>query len=133
MSRTVAIVIRETAMRRGQFEARLGAGGRLLVASSTTPFMDAARALLKLGYAPDTILTMRHDGSTTEALRAPIGKAARLTTDGVYFRPFRDLDGGVATPEKPPDQAGIASDAEASVRPSAEAGGAAVLGATASG
>ncbi len=130
MSRTVAIVIRETAMRRGQFEARLGAGGRLLVASSTTPFLDAARALLKLGYAPDTILTMRHDGSTTEALRAPIGKAARLTTDGVYFRPFRDC---VATPEKPPDQAAIASDAEASVRPSAEAGGAAVLGATAPG
>jgi hypothetical protein len=44
-----------------------------------TPFCCSARALMKRGFPADTILIMRHRGSDTESLRAPINIAARLT------------------------------------------------------
>jgi hypothetical protein len=47
--------------------------------ATTTPFCCAARALMRRGFAPDTILLMRHRGSGTVSLTAPIITAARLT------------------------------------------------------
>jgi hypothetical protein len=58
---------------------------------STTPFLDAARAFIKLGYPPDTFLTMIHHKTGTQSLRAPIGKAAKLepASNNVGFAPYR--------------------------------------------
>jgi hypothetical protein len=60
----------------GRFEARLD---NRVLAKSRTPFCDAARQLLDLGYDRDDVVTMRHAGSGTVALRAKVGVAARLT------------------------------------------------------
>ena len=57
------------------YEARLDGA---VVCRSRTPFFSAARVLLKAGYAPDTILTMIHEGSDTASLRATLGSAAKL-------------------------------------------------------
>jgi hypothetical protein len=57
------------------YEARLDAA---VVCRSRTPFFSAARVLLKAGYAPDTVLTMIHEGSDTASLRATLGSAAKL-------------------------------------------------------
>ena len=61
----------------GRFSASVD--GRLLVKSSRTPFLDAARVLFAEGLDPETILVMRHHGSTVNALRARLGVAAGLT------------------------------------------------------
>lgn len=119
-TRTVLILIRETALRHGQFEARLESG-RAVVKSSTTPFCDAARVLLGLGYSPDTVLVMRHAGSQTEALRAPIGVAAGLEVAEGYFRPFRALAERVGKPAEEPGPTGDRTEGEAAVRVSAKA------------
>jgi len=58
------------------FTARLN--GRLLC-KCRTPFCTAARLLLERGYAPGTLMVMRHAGSSTNALTATIAAAARLT------------------------------------------------------
>jgi hypothetical protein len=60
----------------GKFEARLT--GRTLCVS-TTPFVDSARVLLAEGVNPAAVLTMRHEGSDTFALRSRLGSAAGLT------------------------------------------------------
>ena len=62
--------------RPGQFSAY--AGDRLLVASSRTPFLDAARTLLAAGLAePDDIVVMVYAANpSTECLRAKVGVAA---------------------------------------------------------
>jgi hypothetical protein len=48
------------------FTARLN--GRLLC-KCRTPFCTAARLLLERGYAPGTLVVMRHAGSSTNATR----------------------------------------------------------------
>jgi len=53
--------------------------GRSVVKRSTTPFYDAARALLAEGARPDIRLVMRHEGSPHDALRSTVGVAAGLT------------------------------------------------------
>jgi hypothetical protein len=53
--------------------------GRSVVKRSTTPFCDAARALLAEGARPDIRLVMRHEGSPHDALRSTVGVAAGLT------------------------------------------------------
>ena len=52
--------------------------GAVLVASTATPFLDAARKLRSLGYPADAVLTMRHAGSDVIAVRAKVGVAAKL-------------------------------------------------------
>jgi hypothetical protein len=59
-------------------EARLEGEDRILV-THIAPFCGAA-------HHPDTALTMRHEGSETESVRAKLGIAAGLTV--------RDLDDG---------------------------------------
>jgi hypothetical protein len=71
------LLIVEPVGRRGKFAARLD--GRLLVRSSRTPFLDAARALIAEGVDPSTVLVTRHAGSEVDALRARLGVAAGLT------------------------------------------------------
>jgi hypothetical protein len=77
----------------GRFQARLESTDELLVGSSRQPFVDAARVLVGKGYNPASTLEMRHAGSDTVALRAPLGKAAKLTVEegphGPRFVSFR--------------------------------------------
>lgn len=71
----IVIVVREAAP--GRFSAFLDS--EKIVKSSKTPFCTAARVLVERGYPADATLIMRHGGSKTDALRAPLGKAAMLT------------------------------------------------------
>ncbi|SRR6266567_8534353 len=70
-----------------RFAARLD--GRVLVASSRQPFLDAARVLLREGHDPRSVLVMRHRGSSTESLHACLGVAAGLTVEERDARPPR--------------------------------------------
>jgi hypothetical protein len=75
---------------RGWFRAQLD--GRVLVASSRTPFFDAARVLLAEGVEPAIQIVMRHVGSATDALTGTVGGAAKLTVEGgdrLHFRRWR--------------------------------------------
>jgi hypothetical protein len=65
----------------GNYEAALQGEARALVRCSTTPFLDAARALLlERGFAADDVLVMRWgDASGADSLKAQLGVAARLT------------------------------------------------------
>jgi hypothetical protein len=47
------IIVTPTARRPGRFDARLG-DGRVLVIASKQPFVDAARRLIDFGYDPTT-------------------------------------------------------------------------------
>jgi hypothetical protein len=76
----------------GYFEGRVAGDDRVFV-SSRTPFCDAARMLLELGFDGAAVLEMKHDGSTTECLRAPLSVAAGQTVEesahGPVFRRHR--------------------------------------------
>jgi hypothetical protein len=65
--------------RRDRFRAKFD--GRVLVKSSRTPFLDAARVLLALGCDPDSIIAMKHKGSDVVALRSRLGAAAKLMVE----------------------------------------------------
>jgi len=82
----ISIVV-EPVGNHGRFSARFD--GRVLVASSRQPFLDAARVLLAEGRDPSIILTMRHAGNPTECLRARLGVAAGLTVRDEDGRPPR--------------------------------------------
>ena len=69
------IIVRPTG--KGQFSAALE-DGRVLVASSRTPFFSAARVLLREGVDPATKIAMIHATSGTESLRSTVGAAAEL-------------------------------------------------------
>jgi hypothetical protein len=56
--------------------------GKCIVKRTVMPLLDAARALLAQGIKPDTVLIMRHEGSTCDALRSTVGAAAKLTVRG---------------------------------------------------
>jgi hypothetical protein len=75
---TITIIV-ATASSSGQFTAKLASDGDVLVTSSRTPFLDAARRLLEIGFSPKTLAVMRHAGSQVDSLRATIGDAAALT------------------------------------------------------
>lgn len=87
--------------------------GRLVVKRSTTPFCDAARALLVEGVQPNTALVMRHAGSAVDALRSTVGAAAGLTVwnDGLgkpifgRWKPREALDGD--SPMRETDSAAV--------------------------
>jgi hypothetical protein len=87
------VIVVEPVGHRGRFRARLD--GRVVVASSRTPFCDAARALLAEGIDPATRIVMRHAGSATDALTATVAVAAKLTVedgdDSPRFRKWRPL------------------------------------------
>jgi hypothetical protein len=88
---------------RGVFNATRNSDGMVLAENSRQPVLDSARALIALGGDPNALLSMRHAGSETESLRAPIGKAAKLTVaDNRYgtpkFRRYVPSLGAVAAP-----------------------------------
>ena len=64
---------------RGSFRAMVGE--RVLVISSRTPFLSAARVLLAEGVNPETRIWMRHAHSSVVSLRSTVGEAATLTVD----------------------------------------------------
>jgi hypothetical protein len=75
----------------GRFRSKID--GRVIVESSRQPFVDSARVLIGEGCDPSVALHMKHTGSDVVALRAPLGKAARLSVEegpnGPRFVPFR--------------------------------------------
>src|SRR5215217_6312129 len=46
--------------------------------TSRTPFLAAARVLMKEGADPGTPITMSHEGACTVSLRSTVGQAAKL-------------------------------------------------------
>ena len=54
-------------------------GQRITKRSTRQPFYDGARALAAAGYAPETQLDARHQGSDIVAMRSSLGEAARWT------------------------------------------------------
>ncbi|MFT0893074.1 hypothetical protein [Pseudochelatococcus sp. G4_1912] len=89
---------------RGLYEARIGE--TVVVKSSRTPFLDAARVLLDAGYNPHAQITMQHAGSDTIALRALLSTAAKCAIvegdrDGLKVRdyqPYPSASDGPAAP-----------------------------------
>jgi len=78
---------------RGRFRASLGT---CHLCTSDTPFLSAARALLRDGVDPATPLAMTREGNDTVDIRSTVGAAARLTVleneqTGPIFRPHRAL------------------------------------------
>src|SRR5262245_17674728 len=61
----------------GRFQVKHA--GRVIVASSGTPFCAAARVLLAEGHPPGATLAMRYQGEADFALRGKLGAAAKLT------------------------------------------------------
>jgi len=70
------LIITVAPLGRGRFRAEFH--GRVIVASSRTPFVDAARVLIARGHDPNIVLAMQHVGDDAFALRAVLGIAARL-------------------------------------------------------
>ncbi len=90
---TIVIVV-EPVGRRGRFRARLD--GRVIVAASTQPFLDAARILIARGCDPSAVMEMHHQGTTAFAMRGPLRVAARLDVKDARFvkhRPRADGHG----------------------------------------
>jgi hypothetical protein len=91
-SPTPVIVVSSTESA-GHFQARLERSNEVLVKNSRQPFLDAARVLVERGYDPGVLLVMKHLGSDTVSLRAPLRKAAKLTVEegphGPRFVGFR--------------------------------------------
>jgi len=79
------LTVRETADRRGRFDGWID--HYRVVSSSRTPFLSAARILMRAGEDPNTILIMVHERTGTRSLKGPIRQAAKL---GV-----REDDGGI--------------------------------------
>jgi hypothetical protein len=77
--------------------------GRLVVAGSTRPLLDACRVLIFKGIDPAARVVMRHAGSATDALITTVGAAAALTVeegDGVArFRPWKPFSRWDGPPE----------------------------------
>jgi hypothetical protein len=61
----------------GKYRAPLGS--MAITKPTRQPFYDAARALIELGYAPETVIVARHAGSDTVAMRGTIGELAQWT------------------------------------------------------
>lgn len=92
---TLNIIVTSSSLTsKGQiYEARLD--GEVLC-RSLTPFLSAARVLLDARHSPDTVVTMRHEGSPVVSLRSTLGRAAKLTVidnrhEGPRFAKYRPL------------------------------------------
>jgi hypothetical protein len=76
----------------GRYTATLPNGENLV--TSHQPLFAGARALAARGVDPATLLTMRHAGSHTVAMRSTVGRAAKLTVEepdrgGLSIRAYR--------------------------------------------
>jgi hypothetical protein len=75
-------------IRAGRYAARLD-GETEILCKSYQPFCDGARRLIARGHDPASLLVMRHQGSTTDALRARLSVAAKLTVRETQTEPPR--------------------------------------------
>jgi hypothetical protein len=82
----------------GRFEARIDGRGApapllRLLCTSRQPLLDAARVLIAEGCDPGTTVTMQHADSSTVAMTATLGTAARLTVDesGPSFKRWKAM------------------------------------------
>jgi hypothetical protein len=78
----------------GKFDATVD--GRVLVHATKQPLLEGCRVLLAEGVDPDAVAIMRHAGSSTDALRAKLGAAAKVTVaerdrGGVRFEHWQPL------------------------------------------
>lgn len=79
---------------KGLCDVVLSVNGETLMRNARTPFLSAARALLRSGVAkPCDRLEMRREGQPV-SLSGPIGSAAKLTVletaeEGPCFAPYR--------------------------------------------
>jgi hypothetical protein len=91
-----------------RFDAYLG---DKLVVVSRQPLYDSARALLDLGVAPDTLLTVRHVGKDHDSfVPRPIGELAKWTIvdsdrGGLQRREWRPYAGPQSVDIASPDAA----------------------------
>jgi hypothetical protein len=90
---TITIIATPTS-RRFTFATRIEGSDHILVASTIQPLLDSARRLLEQGFDPNLTLVLRHAGSSTNALSATVGVAARLSVaepdrGSPHFRPWR--------------------------------------------
>lgn len=89
----LTIIVTPAAGRHGAFAARLEGNSTVLV-TSRAPFLASARKLIAAGYPRDAMFMMRHEGAKEFALKARLGKAAKLTIEesahGPVFRTVRD-------------------------------------------
>ena len=90
----VVIIVRPVG--RGRFEATLGE--RILVESTRTPLLAAARILQGEGVPDDTPLAMRHAGSQIIAMRSTVGAAAGCTVSDKGTPRFVPYTGAVEGP-----------------------------------
>jgi hypothetical protein len=106
------VVILVASVGRGRFCASLD--GRVLVSSTTTPLLDAARVLTGEGVDPATRIVMRHVDKDYDALTSTVGVAAKLaireeTSDGkprfVKWQPYGGPNVPVASPISETDPA----------------------------
>jgi len=72
--------------------------------TSNTPLFTAARLLLNEGHDPETILQMRHDGSSIPSMKGRIGRLAGLTViedekRGPRFGSYRPFSRDTGTPQ----------------------------------
>jgi hypothetical protein len=72
----LTLVVKEC--RDGRFEACLDG---TIICRSRTPLLTSARVLLRQGYDPNSIISMRVDGSATTSMRMHLGAAANLTVE----------------------------------------------------
>jgi hypothetical protein len=86
LTSTLVVIVTPVPSGTGRYQARLEDDDHLLCLSST-PYFDAARKLLNEGYDRNLTLVMRHTGSQTECLRAPLGAAAALTIEETPYGP----------------------------------------------
>ena len=96
MKITITIKPAGYSQRGPRYEAYLN-GTRLCV--STTPFLSAARVLLREGVPTKAVLAMRWEGGVTDCLTSTVGKAAGLTVretarDGPMFVTYKGAPEG---------------------------------------
>jgi hypothetical protein len=108
----VRLIVAPTAGQPGRFDAL--ADGELIISSSKTPLLDAARALIAAGADPTAMVIMLHAGSDTIALTATIMVAAGLVVEesghGPVFRSVRSAVPGAV--DRAPIASGASADAE---------------------
>ncbi|GJE46833.1 hypothetical protein [Methylobacterium soli] len=91
MPAIIEIIVRPNPRGYGPFSVYLG---ETLACRTEQPFFAGARALLKLGYSPDAVYLMRHQGSAhVSFVPTTLGKAAKLTAyendmDGLRVRAY---------------------------------------------
>ncbi|MCO5129241.1 MAG: hypothetical protein M9932_01580 [Xanthobacteraceae bacterium] len=73
----IIVIVHPLPSKPGRYSASIG--DRVVIASAREPFLPAARVLLSEGTPPETLIVMRHAGSSIDALRSTVGKAAGLT------------------------------------------------------